>query len=925
MSMCIRSGLLVLIAGLLLACSGDMTGSKEVDQAKMYLSEGKQKAAVIELKNALQKNGNNQQARWMLGKLYFERGGYPDAVKELVKAHELGQSDKDVFPLLAQSYLALNDIKSLDSLNVDGLSGEAQATVLAAQGLSKLVRGNVKEAEKLIEKALVATPESPFVMLAQAKLQGIVSNGNWAGVRPLIGRVIEIAPDYAPAWSLLGDIELHDLNPKAAEEAYSRALESDDTRLDDYYKRGLVRLQNENLSGAKEDAAVLLKRAPKSPGGQYLNGILLFREGNMKDAVTAFDIAQIDENRYPMALFYLAVAHNNLGNTAQAEDYSYRYLSIAPNSVPGRKLLASMKLQEGNFSEAEELIRPVVDANAGDVDALNTLAGVLLRQGKTKESLDLLARVVALHPDSPAAHSRLGAGFLVSGDVAASLEHIETALRLDPEFEEADLLLVSAHLRQGDIKAALNAVDAYRTKNPGSVAPYNLRGEIYLSQDNLVDARLAYNKALEIAEDDPTANEKLAFLSIREEKFNDARIHYEAILKTHPDHLPTLLKQAALSELQKDYKGMESQLKKAMEIHPKEVEPRVMLARLYLAKGQPEQVPVVLGPLDQSMQDLPDVLNVAGMSFLDRKEYQDARATFEKLANMRPHAPQPHYHLGMTYRGLGERDRERAEFEKAIEMSPAYLEPRIELTRMLFSQNEKDLADENLAALKKLAPEHPEVLQLGAVQAMRDGEAEKALSLSAQAFEKSPTSRNMLVLSQQHWIMGDRSGSQEMMENWLKQHPQDTSVRLELATLYMGKGENDRAVDEYMAILKIAPQHYLALNNLAWLLQDLDPKKALLYVEKAVEFGGQTAETLDTLAVVLLKNGETVRAQRTIERAVSQSKGDASILYHSAMINSAAGNDEAAINTLKSLLVDAKSFANRAEAEQLLKTLTSKN
>ena len=924
MSKYIRNGLLVLIAGLLLACSGDMTGNKEVGQASEYLSEGKLNAAVIELKNALQKNGNNQQARWMLGKLYFEKGVYADAIKELVKASELGQPDDDVLPLLAQSYLAMNDVKSLEGLSVEYLAGEAEATVLAAQGLSQLTRANLTEAGRMIGLAINTAPETPFVMVAQAKLKG-VETGNWDSVRELLDRVIKLAPDYAPAWSLLGDIELQGLNSNAAEAAYTQALESDDSRLDDRYKRGLVRLQNENIAGAKEDASVLLKRAPQSPGGQYLQGILLFQDGNMKDAVTAFDVAQMDENRYPMSLFYLAAAHNTLGNIAQAEDSAYRYLAIAPNSAPGRKLLATIKLQEGNYAEAEELIRPVVEGRGEDVQALNILAGVLLKQGDNKEGLEILAKVVALQPESPEAQSRLGAGLLATGDAAASLEHIETALKLDPEFEQADLLLVSAYLRQGDIPAALKAIDSYETKNPDSVVPHNLRGEIYLSQEKVAEAKQAFNKALAIAKNDVIANNKLAFLSIQEENFGDARAYYEAILVAQPDHLETLLKLAALSELQKDYEGMEVQLKKAVETHPKDVQPRVMLARFYLTRGQPEQVAVILSPLDQSAQNLPDVLNVMGMSFLEREEYQDALATFERLIIQRPDAPQPHYHLGMTYRGLGDTDKEQAEFEKAVEMSPAYSEPRIELTRILFRQNDKKRVEENLAILNKLAPEHPEVLQLGAVKAMRDGDAKKALALSEQAFEKAPTTRNMLVLAQQRWVMGDQDGSREVIQSWLKKNPEDILAHHELATLYMSAGEEKKAIEEYSAILDIAPKNVVALNNLAWLLQDSNPKKALGYAEKAVDISGQAASALDTLAVILLKNGEIVRAQRAIERAVSQSKGDASILYHSAMINSAAGDDEAAINTLKSLLADSKSFAYRAEAEQLLKVLTSKN
>jgi len=906
--------------GFLTACAGDVTGNKNVEEAREHLAAGKLDAAVIELKNALQKNTDNQEARWLLGELYFNRGAYADAVKELVKARELGKTDEAVLPLLAKSYLAQMDMESLQALSTDRLIGDARAIVLAAKGQGELMSGRAREAADLIREAVVLAPTASYVLLAKAKLQGVESGGDWNSVRTILNDILELDPNYAPALSLLGDIELQGLNSKGAEEAYTKALATDASRLEDRYKRGLVRLQEENLKGAEEDAAYLLQRAPKTPGTQYLNGILLLKQGKIKDAVTALDVARLDENRYPMSLFYLASAHQLLGNPAQAEDYAYRFLAIAPNSVQGRKLLAAMKVASGENDEAEELIRPVFESNNEDTDALNILANVFLNRGEIEEGQTLLAKVAALQPKSPVAQTRLGASLLASGDVVKSFESIEAALELDPNFKQADVLLVSAYLRQGNPEAALKAVDSFEAKNPGSAAPHNLRGEVYLSQKKTIEARESFQRALQIAADDFSANDRLAFLDISEGKYAEARKHYNAILSAQPDHLPTMLKQAALSELQKDAEGMESFLRKAMEAHPKAVEPRVMLARLYLSLGQPEQVTLVLNELDQEGQSQPDVINVIGLSYLNRGDYPNARLAFERLIGLRPEAPQPHHNLGMVFRGLGETEKERLEFEKAIEMAPSFLEPRIELTRMFFRLNDRAGVEDALAALKKLAPEHPEVLQLQAVKAMRDGKPSESLALSKQAFEKARTSRNMLVVAQQLWTLDEKSESLSMMESWLKEHSGDIPVMLEVGAAYVATGEEDKAIKQYEAVLDASPKNVLALNNLGWLLRERDTDQALEYAKQAVDLG-QTAQTLDTLAIVLLKSGDTVKAQRTIERALSMAGDDPAIIYHSALIDSQSGASEEAVNKLQKLLSGEKDFPERKDAENLLAEL----
>lgn len=921
MSMYFRNGFLVFMVSLLLACSTDLSGDKEVEKAKGYLAEGKSNAATIELKNALQKNGNNQEARWLLGAEYFNKGLYAGAVKELSKARELGRSDEDVLPLLSQSLLNVGDMETLQGLSADNLSDSARSYVLASQGMSKLRSGEGIEKSSILINQAVDASATAFALEVKARLMGASSRGDWGAVRQQLQKVFEVDPSYAPAWSLQGDIELQSLNLTLAEQAYTKAINSSKLRLEDHYKRALVRLQMEDLEGATKDIDFLVKRAPKSPSTHYVQGIIHMRNGNIKDAITAFDIAQNNEDRFPMSLFYLATAHNMEGNFGQAEDFAYRFLAIAPDNEAGRKLLAAMKLQQGEYVESEALIRPVIEKNGEDINALNVLASALLKQGKTKEGVDLLAKMAELEPDSPEAMTKLGAGLLASGDTSGGLEHIEAALKLDPSYEQAGLVLVSALIKQKDFDAAIKVVDEFEQKNPDSAAHHVLRGQVYMAAKRVDDAKAAFEQALVVAPGDPVVSQNLAFLAIRDKNFDLARSYYLKVIDHLPNYLPAILRLAALADIQGDTQEMVKQLEQAKDAHPQEVQPRVMLARYYLTQGKPEQVPILIGELDQSLKNQPDVLNVIGLSHLQRKEFLDAKAIFQKLSTQRRDAPQPHHNTGLSYLGLGEKVKAEQEFEKALEISPSYLQPRIELVRLLLLRKERGKAVENLSILKELAPENAEVLQLDAARARLDGNQKEALSLSAVAFEKSPTTRNMLVLAQQNWAMGQKQEAQNILESWLKEHPKDVLARLELADMYLGKGEEAKASDEYVQVLELHKDNTLALNNLAWLLRDKKPKQALKYAQQAVDQSQQSPLAMDTLAVVLLKNNEEVKAQRTIERALKKLPDNPSIKYHSAMINAAAGDKTKAKKYLTELLSGKAIFPEREEAEALLKTL----
>ena len=921
MGIYLRNGFLIMMMGLLLACSTDLSGDKHVSEAKGYLAEGKNKAAIIELKNALQTNGNNQEARWLLGEVYFNKSQYANAVKELSKARELGWFEDDVLPLLSQSFLAQGEMDKLKELPIDGLSDTSKSYVLASQGMGLLrTRGGAESATPLINQA-VEFSATAYALEIKARLIGLTSKGNWTVVRQQLQKVFEVNPNYAPAWSLLGDIELRSLNTDMAEQAFTKAINNSYFRLDDYYKRALVRLQMNNDEGAKEDIDILLKRAPKSSGTHYLQGLLHFRNGDMKNAVSAFDLAQINEERYPMSLFYLATAHYSEGNLSLAEDYAYRFLAIAPNNVAGRKLLATMKLKTGDVAEAETLIRPIVDSNGDDINALNLLASALLKQGKVEEGVAILAKLVDLQPDSPEAQVRLGAGLMASGEVAGGMEHLDEALKLNPQLQQADGLLIAAFLRQGDYIRALEAVDQFEKKNPGTVVAHSLRGEVYMAAGQADKAKVALKKALELSPGDPGINQNLAFLAIKENDLDRARNYYLAVLEHNENYLPVLLKLAALSEVQRDTAGMVNYLEQAIKAYPEEVQPKVMLARYYLNYGNPEQVPVLLNELDSEAINQPDVLNVIALSHLKQGKYHDAVAVFKKLVSLRDDAPQPHHHMALAYLGLEKKSEAISEFKQAVELSPAYLKPRIELTRLLLQEKERDEAIENLSVLNKLAPKNPEVLQLDAVRARLDGNQQEALALSKKAFEVSPTTRNVLILSHQHWAMGDEDASKNILNGWIKEHPKDVLARLELANMYLGKGDEDKAMEKYSQVLDVQSDNTVALNNLAWLLRDSKPKQALKYAKQAVEQSQDSPLALDTLAVVLFKNGDVTKAQRTIERALEKASKNPSLKYHSAMINAAAGDKAKAKKSLEVLLSGKEDFPERKDAEMLLKEL----
>ena len=126
---------------------------------------------------------------------------------------------------------------------------------------------------------------------------------------------------------------------------------------------------------------------------------------------------------------------------------------------------------------------------------------------------------------------------------------------------------------------------------------------------------------------------------------------------------------------------------------------------------------------------------------------------------------------------------------------------------------------------------------------------------------------------------------------------------------------------QYEEVVKLDPKNLVALNNLAWLIREKDPARALDVARKAADIAPDSPEVLDTLAVVEYLNKDYRRAERSIDRALNAQPENPSLLYHSAMIDAALEDAPQARATLEALLAAHTDFPEIADAKALLARL----
>jgi putative PEP-CTERM system TPR-repeat lipoprotein len=916
---------LLFISCLLLGCGDELTSDDYLNNANEYISQRKFPEAIIELKNALRADDSNGRARAALGNLYFDRGFFADSDKELSRALSSGMDPATVIPTLAQVLVGLGEFKRLEELPLEGLDSESRSTLQAAKGLAKLMQNDPEAAAELIDAAAQNEPSSPYAQVAAARL--LMVKGDSVAARKQLKSVFAIAPKYAPAWTLLGDIERAENHPEAAEKAYTRAVNLSRSSFAALLSRAMVRIDVGNYEDADLDLTLLEKgygEMKEHPGVQLARGIVYLQSKQVDQAIESFKAAAEYPDGFAESLYYLALIYAEKGQTEQALSNINRFLVYVPDNAPGAKLAAKLELGKENFRNAERLLLPVVAQNKEDIEALNLLANARLAQGNIEAAVELLAKIVKLKPKSNAAKARLGSAYLAGGSEELGIKTLKSILVKDPTYDEADALIVMHYLGQDQVAKAIKAAQAYVERNP-SARSYVLLARTYLANSDRDQAKGAFEKAMELEPGDPVAGTSLAEFALAVKNYDSAREYYKKVLEHHPEHMETRLKVAATFAMEGRDQDMLDNLDASLLAYPRAMEPRLVKARYFIAKGETEKAIPLLEALSDKQKAHPDALETLATFELATSRFNQAVVTISRLVDTDPNVAEYHYMKSRAYAGLGDQEKSASELDRTLELDPDHFNAKVAVARLALGSNDSLVFENKLAELKKVAPDSPDVVQLEVAYAYKEGDHKHAAQLLEGLFERQPTTSNVIALATLMQSVGDVNGAIAQLQRWLEKNPTDVDVREQLAQIYGGENQVEDVIFQCREILKVEPDNIVALNNLAWHLVNDEPKQALAYAKRAVELSPESSSILDTLAMAQLRNNDITEARQSIDRALAASPKSPEIRFHEAQIRAAEGDKNGAIVALNALLNKEEEFLEREDAKAFLKELQSRD
>lgn len=908
---------------LIIACDsiGGLEPHEYIEKAKTYMSHGEIPSAIIELKNALKKEANLPEARWLLGVAHLKIENGTAAYKEFREAKALGYDapffESEMLKSLLFSGKSSEVIRRTDSLEEDEPN---YGLLIALRGDAQFRQREFEQALSSYRQSLSVDDDSIRARLGLARLMLLQNRLDKAN--QYLEEAKHLASEDENIWILLGQHAFMQKKYEDSKQAFLKAIE-----LSKYNARArlgiapaLLKLkQNDFVLGHLQ---IVEKIFPNHPTLKYYQAYIVLQSGDAGKAKETLRNNLQAFSNHTESLFLLGQILYKENELEQAKELLLNLVNIAPEHILGIKLLASIQFRQKKINEVIDTLEEALVIEPNDPQLLASLGSAYISSGELEKGSRLLEEATRLTPDSVRARTQFAVGLLAAGETERAVSELNAAIKLDPEASRANLLLFMTHMRNREFDAAIDVANKLAKKQPDNPVPYNLIGATYVSKDETELAIQAFEQALKLKADFTPAMANLAKLHIRQGDIKRGSQWYKDILKFEQDNLEALLNLSKFEAEQNNTTKMLELLERARKTNATALEPRVLLGRHYYFQGDLDGLTTMVNESLAIAPDDPKVMLLLAQAQRLAKDDRKALSTIEQLSEDYPDNIDVLLEKGQLYISMGDFSTGKSILDGILKQQPNHY--RTSLLAMNLAIKGKDylLARKHFNVIKTSYPDEKEILQLEGRILLKEGNLTKAINVFEKALAINESQTVALHLANAYLANGEQTRAASLLNDWIKKHDNNAQAKFLLSSIYLEQQKTEQAIDLLKELIVQHPKHVVAMNNLAWLyFEQNNLEQANKLAQKAYELAPKSPSVMDTLGSIMIEQDKTEFGLELLKSAHKAAPESADIHYHMASALIATGDIKQAVLELNELLRKHGSFAEREEAEALLNSI----
>jgi Tfp pilus assembly protein PilF len=735
---------LVLVLVSLPSCaSKEEKKAEHLKRAKQYIEKNELRKAVIELKNVVQLDPQNDDAHYTLGETYLKLKEGREAFKAFSRAA---------------------------SVNPDNL--EAQLKL----GQIFLLGRNPAEARK---KADLILSKSPKSIDAMTLLSGIyVQEKDLDAAVKTLDEILTIEPNHFKTHLALGRLLLTKNETEKAEKSYLKAQSLDPQAREPYVELAGLYLKKGDAQRAESE----LKKMLALPNSDHQDRLILarFYESAKKwdqSESTYIEAVQTAPEEDIVPLFNLAGYYARRKSYPQALETLEKAAAIKKDDPNVLVSIAQLHFDFQKLSEAETAVDIVLERDRGHV-AANFLKGrIYLVKKDFAAALERFEVVTRERPSDPHAYYLKALCLVEKGERKLAEQALARTVEIEPRHTDARLLLAELYMRDRSLDLARQQLDPVLKQAPEHMKALTLSGNLLMLEKKFSEAETTFKKVVSMRPNDAPAHVRLGLLYSLTERTKLALQSLETALSLNPHQNEALVLMVSIYLREKKHDqalALCSRLKARPEIDQIQAALiNYLEGNIYFSQGELEKARQSLEGAIEKNPNLVAVYAVLARVYMRQGKLEDAVAQYERIIEKNPKNLSAHMALGTIYDHKGDGEKAQVYYRKALEVK-------------------KDFG--------------PAANNLAWNLAEGGGNIDEALGFAQIAKEQLPKSAGVMdTLGWIYYLKGSYLNAIAELQDSVEIEPENALINYHLGLAYSKNNQPDQAREYLEKALKIAP------------------------------------------------------------------------------------------------------------------------
>lgn len=528
---------------------------------------------------------NDVVALGMMGSMALMEGNGDEAVDYFQRLAALSPDDASIANMLKLAKTMRGDfVKEVSAAAEQSVATEDFDQTLLSAGIA-LKQGQLKEAVAIAENLQQQYPDKvgPLNMLAAIYL----SVGDWRKGKEFLEQALSIEPMDPSAVKSLAKIQMRTGEESRAMELISAYLKENP---DDIEANGILSELIVTQNTYQQAETRLVELLEKNPANREVKARLMklyFDNGKFEQvSVQTENLTDEDILTQPLLAELRGKSLYNLGNAEGAAGVWERWAKLAPDSVLANFYYGDSLAKSNQLARALESLEVSRKLNPGYLPTRISIIRLSAEAGNTEKALAEMEKLQSeLTEERADVWYTRGWLYAKLGKYLEAEQALQKSLSLQPT-PDTVILLFATQNSLGKTDGALATLEGWVEKFPQNQGLMAVLGQAYLARDNTEKAIEIYKRILALDTKSVLALNNLAWL-LRKTDARQALQYAERASALAPEDPYVMSTHATLLVGNGQAAEGEQMLRKAVTLHPDNMQAKLDLGRLLIDVGKP--------------------------------------------------------------------------------------------------------------------------------------------------------------------------------------------------------------------------------------------------------------------------------------------------------------------------------------------------